>query len=523
MCDSFAMELDTDVLIVGAGPTGLVLALLLTRMGIRVRIADKTAEPGTTSRALVLHARTLEFYEQLGIASTCVERGTKFDAVNMWVNGAHVARAPFDDLGEAFSRFSFVLVFPQDAQERLLVGELATLGVTVERQTEFSSFEPLNGGVRATLKHTNGTESQCHARYLAGCDGAHSRVRELLGTGLPGGDYDSLFYVADIEGSGATLNGEVNVALDDADFIVVFPMKSPGTARLVGAVKQDAANQTALTWDDVSKRVIDHLNLDITKVNWFSTYHVHHRVASAFRTGPAFLLGDAAHIHSPVGGQGMNTGIGDAVNLAWKLAGVIQARIAPAVLDTYEPERIAFARALVATTDRVFEFVAARGAIAKRVRLTVVPLLLPKLFRVRRIRRFLFRTLSQLAIHYPDSWLSSGGAGKVRGGDRLPWVEWTGTNGARADNYAPFSSLDWQVHCYGDAPAEVRIACDSRGIALHVFAWRTHMESAGLTQNAIYLIRPDEYVAFAGAAGDGGLLERYLDVHGIKRGTVSPR
>jgi 2-polyprenyl-6-methoxyphenol hydroxylase-like FAD-dependent oxidoreductase len=515
MCDLFAMETDTDVLIVGAGPTGLVLALFLARMGVRVRIVDKTAGPGTTSRALVLHARTLEFYEQVGIANTCVERGIKFDAVNMWVNGRHVARAPFDDLGEPFSRFSFIVVYPQDAQEKVLVEALAQLGVNVERQTEFASFEKFGGGVRAVLKRADGSEDVYRAKYLAGCDGAHSRVRELLGTGLPGGDYADLFYVADIEGSGATLNGEVNVALDDADFLIVFPMKNPGTGRLVGAVRRDATERKELTWEDVSQRAIEHLKLDVTKVNWFSTYRVHHRVANNFRSGPVFLLGDAAHIHSPVGGQGMNTGIGDAVNLAWKLAGVLHDRIDPAVLDSYEPERIAFARTLVATTDRAFEFATARGPLATRVRLTAVPLLLPNVFRFRSIRRFMFRTLSQLGIKYPNSWLSAGSAGEVSGGDRLPWVEWAEADGSRADNYQPFSSLTWQLHCYGNPADGVRASCEVHEVALHTFAWRAEMQRAGLVKDAIYLIRPDEYVAFAGGAGDAALLQHYLDAHRI--------
>lgn len=510
------MQQDTDVLIVGAGPTGLALALFLTRAGVRVRILDKTAEPGTTSRALVLHARTLEFYRQVGIADRCVEGGTKFAAANMWVNGHHVARAPFDNLGESFSRFSFIVIYPQDAQEKLLVEQLAQLGVKVERQTELVSFEQLDDGVSARTITVDGTEGICRARYIAGCDGAHSKVREVLGTGLSGGDYADVFYVADITGTGAALNGEVNIALDDADFLVVFPMKDPAAARLVGAARREAGDARDLRWDDVSKRVIEHLKLDVSKVNWFSTYRVHHRVAGSFRRGSAFLLGDAAHLHSPVGGQGMNTGIGDAVNLAWKLAAVIGGRIDPAVLDTYETERIAFARRLVATTDRAFEFATARGPIAKRVRLTVFPALLSRLFRIRAIRRFLFRTISQIAIRYPESWLSVGAAGGVRGGDRLPWVEWTGNDQSRADNFEYFGSLDWQLHCYGDASAAVRATCESRGLKLHTFVWRPQMKRAGLTRDAIYLIRPDEYVAFAGANGDVGGLERFLDGRQIR-------
>ena len=196
------------------------------------------------------------------------------------------------------------------------------------------------------------------------------------------------------------------------------------------------------------------MRIDVERVNWFSTYHVHHRVADHFRKGRAFLLGDAAHIHSPVGGQGMNTGIGDAMNLAWKLAAVLHGRADASLLDSYEPERIAFARRLVATTDRAFTGVTSPGAIARRVRLHIVPLLLPLLFGFTAVRRLMFRTVSQTAVNYRASRLSEGRAGAVHGGDRLPWVKPT-DDGAK-DNFAPLTSLDWQVHVYGDASPEIR-------------------------------------------------------------------
>ena len=158
------------------------------------------------------------------------------------------------------------------------------------------------------------------------------------------------------------MNGELHVALDTSDFLAVFPLKEDGRARLIGTVRADAEHRHEnLSWDDVSTRVIEWMRIDVERVNWFSTYHVHHRVADRFRKGRAFLLGDAAHIHSPVGGQGMNTGIGDAVNLAWKLAAVVHGRADASLLDSYEPERIAFARRLVATTDRAFTGVTSDG------------------------------------------------------------------------------------------------------------------------------------------------------------------
>jgi 2-polyprenyl-6-methoxyphenol hydroxylase-like FAD-dependent oxidoreductase len=180
-------------------------------------------------------------------------------------------------------------------------------------------------------------------------------VRETLGAGFPGGTYRQVFYVADIDGAGPPVNGELHIDLDEADFLAVFPLAGAGHARLVGTVQDERADRAdTLRFEDVSGRAIQNLKLQVNKVNWFSTYHVHHRVAAHFGKGRAFLLGDAAHIHSPVGGQGMNTGIGDAINLAWKLAAVLAGRAPQTLLNSYEVERIAFARRLVATTDRAF-------------------------------------------------------------------------------------------------------------------------------------------------------------------------
>src|SRR6202163_574092 len=376
---------DTDVLIVGAGPTGLVLALWLTRLGVRVRIVDKTAEPGTTSRAVAVQARTLELYSQMGLADAAIERGWRTIAVNFWVAGKKAAHAVFGDMGAGVSPFPYALIFPQDEHERLLIDRLAEAGVHIERQTELLAFEAAAGGVLARLKRPHGASETCEAAYIAGCDGAHSALRQALKIGFPGGTYDHLFYVADVEASGATMNGELHVALDRTDFLAVFPLKGEGRARLIGTVREEAEHrQENLSWNDVSKRVIEWIRIDVERVNWFSTYRVHHRVADHFRKGCAFLLGDAAHIHSPVGGQGMNTGIGDAVNLAWKLAAVLKEKSGATLLESYEPERIGFAQRLVATTDRVFAGVINPSALARFVRTEALPGIAPGLFKIGR-------------------------------------------------------------------------------------------------------------------------------------------
>jgi 2-polyprenyl-6-methoxyphenol hydroxylase-like FAD-dependent oxidoreductase len=419
-------------------------------------------------------------------------------------------------MGVGLSPYPYMLIFPQDEHERLLVDCLAETGVDVERRTELIGFEEKDGPVRARLTGPDGADEVCDAVYLAGCDGASSTVRHQLGIGFPGGTYARFFYVADVEASGPLINGELHVALDDAEFLAVFPMKGANRGRVIGTVRADAeVHPDTLSWTDVDAGVAARLGLSVERVNWFSTYRVHHRVADQFRKGRAFLLGDAAHIHSPVGAQGMNTGLGDAINLAWKLAAVVQGTASPSLLDTYEPERIAFARRLVATTDQAFTVVTYPGALARFLRTQVVPRIFPGLAASAPVRRFMFRTISQIAINYRHSSLSKGRAGRVRAGDRLPWVSRTRGSETRSDNFAPLSSLDWQAHVYGDADARIAEACANRGLALHVFPWTQKADEAGFKRDALYLVRPDGYVGLADPNKDAETLRRYLEAQSL--------
>jgi 2-polyprenyl-6-methoxyphenol hydroxylase-like FAD-dependent oxidoreductase len=495
------------VLIVGAGPTGLVLALWLTRLGVRVQIIDRLAESGTTSRALAVQGRTLEFYQQIGLAQAVMARCHKVPALNLWVKSASVARVPIETMGQGLTPFPNPVIFPQDEHERLLIERLREAGVEVERTLELTGFADDGLRIRATLRR-DGSEEMREYAYIAGCDGARSKVREVLGTGFPGGTYDHLFYVADVEAVGPPMNGELHVDLDEADFLAVFPLKDSGHARLIGSISESAAkDHEHLQFEDVRDRAIQNLKIEVKRVNWFSTYRVHHRVAQSFRRGRAFLLGDAAHIHSPVGGQGMNTGIGDAVNLAWKLASSLKHPAALCLLDSYEPERIAFARRLVATTDQVFAGVLNPDALARFVRTKIVPVLVPALFRFNWVRRLAFRTVSQIGVNYRGSDLSRGRAGKINGGDRLPWV---------GDNFEALTSLTWQVHVYGEATPGMRAWCDENNLPLQVFPWRSAMRRAGFKRDAVYLVRPDGYVAYADASASTAAIAGYLNERKIK-------
>jgi 2-polyprenyl-6-methoxyphenol hydroxylase-like FAD-dependent oxidoreductase len=502
----------SDVLIVGAGPTGLVLALWLTKLGVKVRIVDKTAEPGTTSRALAVHARTLELYRQLDLANFVVAHGHKVPAVRLWVKGEPKARVPFEEIGADLTPYSFLQIFPQDQHERLLIARLEELGISVERQTELLSYRDMGPLIVARLRGPGGQEESCEAAYIAGCDGAHSIVREMMGAGYSGGTYRHLFYVADVEASGPAIDGELHADLDEADFLAVFPLAGEGRARLIGTVQDERADQAdTLRFEDVSGRIIESLKVEIKKINWFSTYHVHHRVAEHFRKGRAFLLGDSAHIHSPAGGQGMNTGIGDAINLAWKLKAVLGGCAPDRLLDSYEVERIAFARRLVKTTDQVFTLATAEGKLASIIRTRIVPVVFPALANFEAFRRFMFRTVSQVTISYRQSYLSEGEAGKIRGGDRLPWVVTEGV-----DNYDPLVAIAWQVHFYGTASPELTRWCREHDLPLHVFAWQPKYGKAGFAQHALYLLRPDTYIALADGSGAVDVLRRYFDRHKIR-------
>lgn len=502
----------TDVLVVGAGPTGLVLALWLAELGIRPRIVDKAAQPGTTSRALAVHARTLELYRQAGIADAVIAEGNRSTGINMWTGGHRRARLPFDDVGRELTPYPFVLIYPQDKHERFLAERLRERGIEIERPVELLAFQDGGEGVRVRLCRADGSEEECAARYLAGCDGARSTVRHLLSADFEGGTYDQLFYVADVTVTGRDLVGEVHIAFEGPEFVLILPYGEPGKLRFVGTVRaQRIGEADSLGFEDVGHRAPAAMGLKVEQVNWFSTYRVHHRVTQRFRHGSAFLLGDAAHIHSPAGGQGMNTGIGDAVNLAWKLAAVLKDGADDSLLDTYHAERSVFARQLVDTTDRVFNLVSARGTLAELVRTRVAPRAAKLAWTFHPVREALFRAISQTMIDYPDSPLSVGKAGRVYAGQRLPFVRFDGR-----DNYAPLTTVGWQVHVYGTASTELREWCAGRGMPLYEFPWHAAFDQAGLARGAAYLLRPDGYIGLADVQGVGAALGIYLEDRGLR-------
>jgi 2-polyprenyl-6-methoxyphenol hydroxylase-like FAD-dependent oxidoreductase len=498
---------DTSVLIVGAGPTGLVLALFLAKAGVKPRIIDKRSGPGEASRAMGVQARTLEFYRQIGIADEIVDKGIKIETIQMRSHHEVMAQIDIKDYGEGLSPYPFLLSFPQDEHEKLLVEKLTLAGVQVEWQTELMSLLDTDSGVTATIREMNASVMQCTADYVCGCDGAHSVVRHDLGLDFVGAAYERTFFVADVRANGAAVeHGAFNLCLAENSVLLILPVRTTGMYRLIGAVPEEIANKPDLTFEDVRPSAEAASDVHVQAINWFSSYRVSHRVANHFRVGRKFLLGDAGHIHSPVGGQGMNTGIGDAVNLAWKLAAVISGRADSDILETYEPERIAFARSLVSTTDKIFQLATGTTIGHQLFRESILPHIAPFALGFSYTRTAMFKLVSQIRINYHGSELSEGSTGGLEGGDRLPWIQIVGEE----DNFVPLRSLDWQIHIYGDAEPVLLEKAKELKIEVQQFGWTNTMKHAGLENNALYVIRPDGYVGLADKEQDVVKLEAYL-------------
>ncbi|MEP6764513.1 MAG: FAD-dependent monooxygenase, partial [Gemmatimonadaceae bacterium] len=362
-------------------------------------------------------------------------------------------------------------------------------------------------------QRADGTEETTAVSYICGCDGAHSAVRSTLGLRFPGGTYDQLFYVADVEREIKAVD-ELEMCLGAKIFVLSLPVRSSGMHRLIGIVPQELSNKKDISWDDIRGKIEPLLSSRVKSVNWFASYRVHHRVAEKFRVGRAFLAGDAGHIHSPAGGQGMNTGIGDAINLGWKLAHVLQGRANESILDSYEDERIRFARTLVKSTDRGFTAVVGMGAVGSTIRKFVMPLIFNVGTRLSFARHAGFRLVSQIRITYRKCAFNIGKAGDVRGGDRLPWVQFA-LDANSSDNFEPLRSLDWQVHVYGKASKEIVSQCAELGVPLHQFVFNSMCKDVGLAEDALYLVRPDGHVGLASTQQPAHELDKYVDRFGL--------
>lgn len=511
--------MDTDLLIVGAGPTGLMLANQLARRGARVEIVDHHAGPAMQSRALGVQARTLEIYAQLGIVDRALELGRKGSGATLWAQGRRMAHVPLGDVGSAVTPYPFILILGQDDNELIMGEKLDALCVQVQWNTELVDLTQHVDHVSATLKLPDGSNRIVTAPYIAGCDGAHSAVRKLSGIGFPGAPYEHVFFVADVEMTGTMVPDEVNVFLWQAGFHLLFPMRGKDHWRIVGILPPELRDRNDLDLDAVMPSLRQEAgdNLSIRNCSWFSAYRIHHRAAERFRDRRAFILGDAAHIHSPVGAQGMNTGLQDAYNLAWKLALVIQGKADPDLLDSYNEERLPVAQRLLRTTDSGFKVVVSDSWLAGLIRTEVIARVAAFAMSTERIQKFAFRMVSQTAINYRRSSLSEAldplPFAAPQCGDRFPWLHLKlHVGGPVEDTFKTLDDRHFNLLAFGQtAPAEL-------GFGELIQRWTipddphndAELARVGILRPSFYLIRPDGHVGLCGKTADPAAIRRYL-------------
>ncbi|HKQ25925.1 MAG TPA: FAD-dependent monooxygenase [Burkholderiales bacterium] len=512
--------MDTDVLIVGAGPTGLMLANQLGRRGVRAIIIDRHAGPSLQTRALGVQARTMEIYSKLGVVDQALELGKRGTGANIWAQGRKMARVPLGEAGKDLTPYPFIFILGQDDNERIMGDRLRDWGLSVQWNTELVGLDQQRGQVTASLKQTDGSIRKVTAVWVAGCDGARSAVRELNGITFPGAAYEHVFFVADTEAVGSMVVDEVNAYLLKEGFHLFFPMRGRNHWRVVGILPHALRNKHDVTFEEVvpSVRAEAGPELSFKACTWFSTYRIHHRSASRFRDRRCFLLGDAAHIHSPVGAQGMNTGLQDAYNLAWKLALVVKGQAGSALLDSYEEERMPVARRLLNTTDRGFRLAVSDSWLAGILRTQILARIAALALSRNRIQRTAFRVVSQIGIHYRNSALSESAKDPPRGapqaGDRFPWLRLKlSETGAVEDLFQRLDDTRFNLIVIGQpAPLE-----DAPGLVdlLKVLAIpadpvnEVELTRARIPQPSFYLVRPDGHVGLCGERLEAAALTRY--------------
>jgi len=514
--------MDTEVLVAGAGPTGLMLANQLVRRGVRTLIIDRHAGPSLETRALGVQARTLEIYSHMGIADRALELGKRGTGGNIWADGQRRARVALSDAGEKVTPYPFLLVLGQDDNERIMGDHLRELGCSVQWNTALVSLTQQADSVTAVLKLADGSHRNILAAWVAGCDGARSVVRESNGITFAGAPYEHVFFVADTEMTGSMVPDEVNVYLFRNGFHLLFPMRGKDHWRIAGILPQAQRDKPDLKFDAVipSLRNEGGEGLSIRSCTWFSTYRIHHRSAVRFRDRRCFLLGDAAHIHSPVGAQGMNTGLQDAYNLAWKLALVVKNQAKPALLDSYEQERVPVARALLNGTDRAFRLVVSDTWLAGLLRTKVLAKIAAFAVNRKAVQKAAFRTISQTGIRYPKSFLSKSLHGlpdtAPQAGDRFPWVLLRfAANGPVEDLFQKLSDTQFNLILIGQPPLpENAFAFDDDLVRVHAIAKDAtnddELSRAQIPQPSFYLIRPDGYIGLCGTRLETGDLRAYF-------------
>jgi 2-polyprenyl-6-methoxyphenol hydroxylase-like FAD-dependent oxidoreductase len=535
-----------DVLIVGAGPTGLLLAAQLARYGIKPRLIDQRPQPSTTSKALAVFARTLEIFDNLGIAEEAIKHGRKLYGANIHDDGKRIAHLSIDKID---SFFPFVLSLPQSETERILARLVESLGIKIERPVTFTTLEQDAEGVTTILRHADAREESCRTAWLIGCDGAHSNVRKAASLNYQGIDVQALFVLADVKSDWNLSTNNIQVFFSSSGVLAAFPLPGENNWRIIANLPPDTElpeNPELQLFQQLTTQR-SQLQATLTAPVWTSSFGIRQRIVDKCRVGRVFVAGDALASHSPVGGQGMNTGLQDAYNLAWKLALVIKNQAAIDLLNSYQAEREPVSKFLLLSTEWATRAGVQSNAAIKFLR----RLLAGVATSFDPVQRRITNTLSELKVNYrnspivqedyPQHWLSRSPKAGVSvaplKGARAPDVLVQTDKGQQRLYYVLADTQHHLLLFGGKLPKSTslaQIAQEIEGkfpdvIPVHIVLISTHIaeklqwqgsilldpqgechRSYGAFSESLYLIRPDGYIGYRCQGANVNKLMAYL-------------
>jgi 2-polyprenyl-6-methoxyphenol hydroxylase-like FAD-dependent oxidoreductase len=495
----------TAVLIAGAGPVGLTMAIELARYGVGVRIVDRASARTDKSKALVIWSRPLELLERAGCSAALVDAGYKVDSVNISADKKLVAHLSLEGLE---TKYPYGLMLPQSDTERVLEEFLNGLGVKVEREVELTSFTASSAKVVCALRHPDGGGETLETPWLIGCDGAHSTVRHRLGMEFHGATSLIDWILADVHLENTPRKPEIDIVWHADGVVATFPIAAD-RYRIIAdvGVAKESASPPDPTLADVQAILDKRFPRPVRATNplWLSAFRINERKVTDYRSGRVFLAGDAAHVHSPAGGQGMNTGMQDACNLAWKLALVVRGIGSESLLDSYSPERSPIAEQVLKVTGRITSMATMTGEFAQFLRNHTAALVLG----LAPVRKFAATIASEISIGYPHSPLNAPQSHH----DPLP-----GYRAPIRPNESPVGAGDTPRFVLFAEADQMPAGLLERYIRLLEPTLRPPYHPGGL-----WLVRPDGYVALAAKRSDWSAVTAYLENISSEGGSAAAR
>jgi len=505
---------NTQVLIVGAGPPGLMMACQLAIRNIPFRIIDKNDQHITGSGALIIHARSLEIFDQMGIADRAISQGILAHKINLVFNGNKPFGLVLKKMGSKLTKFPGLLLLEQARTEQLLLDFLHAYGHSVERKTELTGFSQYDEGCTNILRLPTGKSVIAKSKYIIAADGSHSFIRDQLKIPFRGKTYRLSLFVFDGKADIDLPTDEICFSFTENSSAGIFPLIG-GRWRVDGTIPREISSREEIVFGDIEPKFAlrNQLKIKLHEPEWFSIFHSHQQFAGAFKYKRCFMIGDAAHVFSPVGAQGMNTGMQDAYNLAWKLSMVLKGYADESLLGSYQKERQPLAINMVKSTDHLFRMVTGNGYIDKKIRLHVAPLLLKLIFpvieRQKLLSRYLFKGISEIGIHYRNSPLSSNGSqgsfrmGAPRPGDRLPCIVFD-LNGLEMNIQDMVKGTTFHCFLFSRYSIPVEFMVYARKYSNWLSTEFMPFDSGtkplykrlGISKAGCYIIRPDMYIAY---------------------------